>query len=87
MNHPSFIKMFKNIDVVLYPNIKATALDVVGSDNKIFEAIVPTEEADLLYFLKFSVSSKISKKEMNRLVQLIENFGQQKYEEGGLTID
>ena len=79
---PSKIKEFKNTTSVYPGKDNAQFIDVLSSDNKIINAVVKNEEAELLKFLKLSIGSKLKDKEMSDLVELIENYGTMRYEDG-----
>lgn len=81
MHHPNTIKALKK-DTTIWPNKPAVVADVIGSDNKIYETTITKAEAEMLLFLKCHVKGKLSEREMDKLIDLIEEYGQEKYSEG-----
>lgn len=80
MHNPNTIKTLKK-DVTLYPNTPAVLVDVIGADNKVYEATITKAEAEMLLYLK-GLRNKLSEKEMNKLIDLIEDYGQEQYSIG-----
>lgn len=80
MHNPNTIKTLKQ-NITIWPNTAAVLVDVIGSDNKVYEATITKAEAELLLYLK-DLRSKLSEREMNKLIDLIEEFGQEQYSIG-----
>ena len=68
-----------------YPNKKVVVVEKLGIENnkfKTYEASIGKEEVELVKFIKLSLSEKLNQKDKDRLWNLIENFGDEKYGDG-----
>lgn len=68
-------------DTTIYPSTPAYKCDMLDSDNKHYEASISVNEVNLVLYLK-NLKYKLNSTEINRLISLIEEYGQEKYSEG-----
>ena len=85
MLHPDSIKQVKEVTSI-YPgknNGKIGECSTVR-DNKFatYDAMVRNSEVDLVMYLKTGIGSKLNEKERETLLKLIEEYGEQRYEDG-----
>ena len=66
-----------------YPNRASVKCDMVGSDNKTFDADILKEEVNLALYLKVNIFPKISETESTKLLKLIEDYGDMRHFDGG----
>lgn len=67
-----------------YPNKKVVIVEKLGIENnkfKTYEASIGKEEAALVKFIKFNLI-RLTQKDRDKLWDLIENFGDEKYTDG-----
>lgn len=81
---PQLVTKFKE-EVTHYPNKKYVKVDVIGSDNKTFETDIPKDEVELVKYLKFHVFPKLTERQRTKLLEKIEAYGDEKWEEGGFS--
>lgn len=80
MLNPNHIKT-RLEDVKHWPNVTYSKLEILDETNSKIFIEVPKEEADLLMELK-TLSKKLSNKKMDRILSLVDNYGNARYSEG-----
>jgi hypothetical protein len=68
-----------------YPSKKVVVVEMMTTkDNKFhyYEASIGKDEAELIKYIKFALNSKLSQHEKDKLWDLIETYGQEKYVDG-----
>jgi hypothetical protein len=68
-----------------YPSKKVVYVEKVSvQDDKFvyYEAFVGKEEAELIKFIKFNLKNKLSSSEIDKLWDLIEEYGSERYSDG-----
>ena len=74
-------------DTTIYPNRPAYKATFLDNNNNKYEADILKEEGDLSLYLKTVIEDKLTSDEFSKLIELIGNYGQVKYEIGSEDID
>lgn len=77
MLDPRRLKVAKK-DTKIYPGRAAVVCDMLDSDNSIYEATKGKAEVELALHMKCNLPKGVN---MDKLLVLIENYGEEKYQE------
>ena len=81
MHDPRYFKAAKE-NTKQYPGRDAVKCDVLLKDNSTYEVDILKEEVDLVLYLKCSIFKKLTTTQQDKLLKLIEDFGDMRSEDG-----
>ena len=81
MQDPRYFKVAKE-NTKQFPDRDAVICDVLSTDNSTYECEILKEEVALVLYLKCSIFEKLSQAQQDKLLKLIEDFGDMRSEDG-----